>query len=189
MLLEPSTQSVHLELECSVKLSSSLWSICFVGVLGEEVCSIKESIDCINVSIYVFHNLWLFGALLLMDDSDSCLSMKDVYMKISDVKSGCCWEYFEAYMQLKSLGYMVGRHNVPLSLKSVNCHNGSISPHCSSRNREVDVKSKDKMPIIGIFDVYLSNNKFRKSFLGDPSFVLGFTSHFHLYSTHISFLL
>ncbi|KAL5546349.1 hypothetical protein UlMin_006036 [Ulmus minor] len=158
-----------------VVLKGPIWRTTGIVRSGKIYCSIEEVLFLAEL-----------GALLLMDDSDSCLSIEDMYMKISDVKSGCCWEYFQAYRQLKSLGYIVGRHNVPWSLKGVNCQNGSV-PHCSLGNGEVDMISEDKTSIIGmfssmhidevrpVFDVYLPNSKFRKSSPGDPSFVLCFT--------------
>ncbi|VVA30923.1 PREDICTED: tRNA-splicing endonuclease [Prunus dulcis] len=127
------------------------------------------------------------GDLLLLDDSGT-LSLEDIYMKISDRKNGCCWEEFQAYRQLKSLGYIVGRHGIPWSMKSLksNCETVS-SQGCPESDEVVDLGSEETRSVIGllngmqinearlIFDVYLPNSKFRKSSPGDPSFVLCFT--------------
>ena len=97
--------------------------------------------------------------------------------------AGCSWESFEAYRHLKCLGYIVGRHGTPWTMKSgVSCR-GSNSPQdtseCNGRSEqeveeEISTMLKD-MQIADMrlaFDVYLPNSNFRKSSPGDPSFVL-----------------
>ncbi|KAH9299343.1 hypothetical protein KI387_031025, partial [Taxus chinensis] len=56
------------------------------------------------------------GALLLLDGGLS-LSMEDVYSLLMDGKYGCTWEDYQAYCHLKGLGYIVGRHDTPWTLK------------------------------------------------------------------------
>ncbi|CAN6576991.1 unnamed protein product [Malus baccata var. baccata] len=103
------------------------------------------------------------GALLLMDDGDISLSLEDMYVKISNGKHGCSWEEFQAYRQLKSLGYIVGRHGVPWSMKIVKSNHESVSSYgCRDNDEAVDLDSEEF-------------SKFRKSSPGDPSFVLCFT--------------
>ncbi|CAL8169557.1 unnamed protein product [Prunus armeniaca] len=129
------------------------------------------------------------GDLLLLDDSGT-LSLEDIYMKISDRKNGCCWEEFQAYRQLKSLGYIVGRHGIPWSMKSLKSNYETVSSQgCPESDEVVDLGSEETRSVIGllngmqinearlIFDVYLPNSKFRKSSPGDPSFVLCFTRY------------
>lgn len=129
------------------------------------------------------------GDLLLLDDSGT-LSLEDIYMKISDRKNGCCWEEFQAYRQLKSLGYIVGRHGIPWSIKSLKSNYETVSSQgCPESDEVVDLGSEETRSVIGllngmqinearlIFDVYLPNSKFRKSSPGDPSFVLCFTRY------------
>lgn len=123
------------------------------------------------------------GALLLMDDNDTSLSIKDMYAKVS----GCAWELFEVYRHLKSLGYIVGRHGIAWSTKGVKSSSESVSLQGSPQSSEVDVELKDKGSIIGlfndlhinearaVFDVYLPNSRFRKSSPGNPRFVLCLT--------------
>ncbi|XP_068309262.1 tRNA-splicing endonuclease subunit SEN54-like [Pyrus communis] len=128
------------------------------------------------------------GALLLMDDRDISPSLEGMYVKISNGKHGCSWEEFQAYRQLKSLGYIVGRHGIPWSMKSAKSNHESVTCHgCLDSNEEVDLDSEESRSVIGlfndmqinetrlVFDVYLPNSKFRKSSPGDPSFVLCFT--------------
>ncbi|PON53917.1 tRNA-splicing endonuclease, subunit Sen [Parasponia andersonii] len=127
------------------------------------------------------------GAVHLTDETGVSISMEEMYTKFSDEKNGCSWEHFQAYKQLKALGYIVRRHGIPWSLKSGNSNSESISPQSSLEENEVVLKSEDNISIVGmlsrmhinevrpVFDVYLPNSKFRKSSPGDPSFVLCFT--------------
>ncbi|KAK1280676.1 hypothetical protein QJS04_geneDACA018240 [Acorus gramineus] len=57
------------------------------------------------------------GALILVDVHDTVLYLNDIYNKLSNENNGSCWELFEAYRHLKSLGYIVGRHGLPWSSK------------------------------------------------------------------------
>lgn len=127
--------------------------------------------------------------MLLLDDCDADISLGDIYIQLANGKSGCCWEQFQAYRQLKSLGYIVGRHGVPWSLKAANRSNECVSSKCSSESGLIDMESEDKRSIIGmfnciqineampVFDVYPPNNKFRKSSPGDPKFIVCFTRY------------
>ncbi|KAK9904514.1 hypothetical protein M0R45_000658 [Rubus argutus] len=96
------------------------------------------------------------GALLLLGESDTGLSLEDIYVKMSGGKNRCCWEEFRAYRQLKSLGYIVGRHE---EIRSV-----------IGLFNEMQINK-----VRPVFNVYLPNSKFRKSSPGDPGFVLCFT--------------
>lgn len=124
------------------------------------------------------------GALLLVDNNDTSLSIKDIYAKVS----GCAWELFEVYRHLKSLGYIIGRHGIAWSTKAVKSRSQSVSLQDSPQSSEVvDVELKDERSIIelfndlhinearAVFDVYLPNSKFRKSSPGNPRFVLCLT--------------
>lgn len=106
------------------------------------------------------------GALLLSDCEETTLSMKNIYQKIASGVAGCLWESFEVYRNLKSLGYIVGRHGTPWTMKN------NIS--CQEVEEEISTTLED-MKIANLnldFDVYLPNSKFRKSSPGNPSFVL-----------------
>ncbi|KAG5055102.1 hypothetical protein JHK85_007612 [Glycine max] len=85
------------------------------------------------------------GALDLLDNGGRSISLTETYEKVASGKSGCCWELFDVYRHLKSIGYIIGRHGVAWSLKSI--------------------KVNDLRPD---FDVYLPNSRFRKSCPGDP---------------------
>ncbi|KAK1304756.1 hypothetical protein QJS10_CPB11g01345 [Acorus calamus] len=102
------------------------------------------------------------GALILVDVRDTVLSLNDIYNKLSDENNGCCWESFEAYRHLKSLGYIVGRHGLPWSLKKDENSGSSVSLKCTLENDE-------KKPN---FDVYPPDSKFKKTSPGNPSFMV-----------------
>ncbi|XP_043690680.1 tRNA-splicing endonuclease subunit Sen54-like isoform X1 [Telopea speciosissima] len=129
------------------------------------------------------------GALVLLDAYDTVLSLKDICEKVAEGKNGCHWEAFEAYRHLKSLGYIVSRHGVPWTMKSVQSFSDSACLEGITESNEIaDRKSEDELSIISLFkdlhinelrlgfDVYLPNSKFRKSCPGDPSFILCLTS-------------
>ena len=143
----------------------------------------------IYIYTYISRFLVELGALVLMDDNGAITSIEDVYTKLSDEKNGCCWDYFQAYRQLKSLGYIVGRRGIPWSLKSVNGNTEHSVPQFSVENVS-DSIAEDEIYISGmlsrmqidearpVFDVYPPNSKFRKSCPGDASFVICFTRYF-----------
>ncbi|XP_030493860.2 uncharacterized protein LOC115709789 [Cannabis sativa] len=154
----------------------SIWKTTGIVRCGKIYCSIEEALFMAEL-----------GAFLLMDDAGASISIEEMYMNLSDDNNGCSWELFQAYKQLKSLGYVVGRHGIPWSLKHVKSNTESFSSQCSSEN-VVDLKSQGEISVLGVFsrlqvgevkpvfDVYLPNTKFRKSSPGAPSFVVCFTS-------------
>ncbi|XP_073117242.1 uncharacterized protein [Elaeis guineensis] len=124
------------------------------------------------------------GALLL-DVDDTSLSIKDIYKKIAEGKYGCSWESFEAYKHLKLLGYIVGRHGLPWTMKNqMICCNNDLPQSTSDIDGKSDREVGESISIIQLlkdmqidditptFDVYLPNSKFRKSSPGVPSFIL-----------------
>ncbi|XP_040371785.1 uncharacterized protein LOC112195452 isoform X4 [Rosa chinensis] len=112
------------------------------------------------------------GALVLLDESDTGLSLEDVYVNMSGGKYGCCWEEFRAYRQLKSLGYIVGRYGIPWSMKKAKSNCESISSQgCPDSDEAVNLESEEI-------------SKFRKSSPGDPCFVLCFTSFMQTYEAN-----
>ena len=124
------------------------------------------------------------GALLLLDDNGTSLSLNDIYAKVS----GGYWELFEVYRHLKSLGYIVGQDGIAWSIKDAKSNRQSVSLHCSPQSSKVVfLESEDESSIVGpfnnmhikearpVFDVYLPNSKFRKSSPSDPSFVICLT--------------
>ncbi|KAK9987379.1 hypothetical protein SO802_032330 [Lithocarpus litseifolius] len=136
------------------------------------------------ISKLQFRFLMEIGALLLLDDNGTSLSLNDIYAKVS----GGSWELFEVYRHLKSLGYIVGQHGIAWSIKDAKSNRQSVSLQCSPQSSEVvDLELEDESSIVGpfnymhinearpVFDVYLPNSKFRKSSPGNPSFVICLT--------------
>ncbi|MED6223011.1 hypothetical protein PIB30_069880 [Stylosanthes scabra] len=123
------------------------------------------------------------GALDLLDDCERSICLTDMYEKIASSKGGCCWELFEVYRHLKSLGYIVGRHGVSWSLKGIKSSHNAVDGS-EETEQVVGATSKSDLPINKLFsemqinslrpdfDVYLPNSRFRKSSPGDPSFLL-----------------
>ncbi|KAI3975222.1 hypothetical protein MKX01_017541 [Papaver californicum] len=127
------------------------------------------------------------GALVLVNSDDMVLSLGDMYAMLTERKSGCSWDSFKAYEHLKSLGYIVGRHGIQWTLKK-------DKQHCSTATGVGDLKDSNGVSISGLeeessitdglrdmhinnetkptFDVYLPNNKFKKSSPGEPDFVV-----------------
>ncbi|KAL6973247.1 hypothetical protein U1Q18_027429 [Sarracenia purpurea var. burkii] len=121
------------------------------------------------------------------DDDEPLIPLKNIYKKVAEGKSGCCWESFEVYRHLKSLGYIVGRHGISWTVKSVK--NDSESVKGTSEIKVIMDQRCDCPDLINgllsnvrisevrpAFDVYHPNSKFRKTSPGSPSFVLCVTS-------------
>lgn len=115
---------------------------------------------------------------ILGDKDDTVIPLKDLYEKIAEEKSGCCWENYEAYKYLKSLGYIIGRHGVPWTSKdaaAVSTPTGEEESACAG---DTVTKLLGDMQICearAVFDVYLPNSRFKKSSPGEPSFVACFS--------------
>ncbi|XP_054781061.1 uncharacterized protein LOC129288485 isoform X2 [Prosopis cineraria] len=107
-------------------------------------------------------------------------------LKVAGREDGCCWELFEVYKHLKSLGYIVGRHGVSWSMKdtSKSGHKPVALEDTGEKNQSIDMGSRDEKSLNKLFsemhinelrpdfDVYLPNNRFRKTSPGDPTFLL-----------------
>ncbi|XP_030945133.1 tRNA-splicing endonuclease subunit Sen54-like isoform X1 [Quercus lobata] len=156
-----------------VENKGKLWRTMGVVRSGKIYYSIEETLFLMEI-----------GALLLLDDNGTSLSLNDIYAKVS----GGSWELFEVYRHLKSLGYIVGRHGIAWSIKGAKSNCQSVSLQCSPQSSEVvNLESEDESSIVGsfnnmhinearpVFDVYLPDSKFRKSSPGDPSFVICLT--------------
>ncbi|CAM8937056.1 unnamed protein product [Rhodiola kirilowii] len=124
------------------------------------------------------------GALSLVAPGDP-VSLKDLYERISGEACGCSWELFEAYRYLKSLGYIIGRHGVPWTMKSKKSLNlSSVHEAAFADNITLNNGLEHGFSVIALddhtnsgeldphFDVYLPNSKFKKSSPGNPSFKL-----------------
>ncbi|GMH20169.1 hypothetical protein Nepgr_022010 [Nepenthes gracilis] len=153
-----------------IELKGRLFTTMGIVRSGKIYCSIEETLFLAEI-----------GALVLVDDKDTPLPLKHMYEKVAEGKNGCSWEAFEVYRHLKSLGYIVGRHDIPWSLKCIK--SSSVSLEYTSGKAEIadsssivgllnDLQIKEVRPI---FDVYLPNRKFRKSSPGDPSFLICLT--------------
>nr|KYP76712.1 hypothetical protein KK1_020964 [Cajanus cajan] len=131
------------------------------------------------------------GALHLLDNGGRNISLTEMYEKVSSKKSGCCWKLFEVYRHLKSLGYIVGRHGVAWSLKSIKSSHKPVDLEVTEERKLVHMGSKSELSINKLFgelqindlrpdfDVYIPNSRFRKFSPGDPSFLL-YLSRGHL---------
>lgn len=132
------------------------------------------------------------GALHLVDSENRSISIIEMYEKVSGRMTGCCWELFEAYRHLKSLGYIIGRHNFAWSLKSIRSSQKQVALEGTEESKQiVDMGSKVEHSISKLFgelkikelkpdfDIYLPDSRFRKSSPGDPNFLL-YLSRGHL---------
>lgn len=124
-------------------------------------------------------------AVDLLDNGDRSISLIEMYKKVDGRKFGCCWELFEAYRHLKSLGYIVRRHGVAWSLKNIRSSLKSSDLEGTEESRQLvdmvttvkhsidklfgDLKINDLKPD---FDVYLPNKRFRKSSPGIPNYLM-----------------
>ncbi|KAI9161057.1 hypothetical protein LWI28_014071 [Acer negundo] len=162
-----------------VEKKGKMWTTTGIIRNGKTYCYVEEILFLAEI-----------GALLFLVDDDTSLSLKDIYEKVGKEKNGCCWQSFEVYRHLKSLGYIIGRHGVPWTMKvsngkGVNDPGDFVSLQGSpERNGVVDIELREESSVIDlfnnlqipesrlVFDVYLPNSKFKKSSTGDPSFVL-----------------
>ncbi|KAI3472597.1 hypothetical protein Pfo_031091 [Paulownia fortunei] len=155
-----------------------MWTTTGIVRDGKTYCSIEETLYLAEI-----------GALDILNGDDTPLTLSDMYGKVAEDKNrhGCSWESFEVYRHLKFLGYIVGRHGVPWSMKNVKIKidaQEGMAEFNSIRDRgSVDNSFITEMfgnlhfdETRPIFDVYAPNSKFRKSSPGNPSFVLYLTS-------------
>ncbi|KAI4346866.1 hypothetical protein L6164_007730 [Bauhinia variegata] len=151
-----------------------MWITTGIVRQGKTYCSIEETLYLMEL-----------GALDVVDNGGKCINLTDLYSKVAGRKGGCSWELFEVYRHLKSLGYIVGWHGVPWSLKGAKSAHAPVFLGGTEESKQlVDVDSQDELSINMLFskmhinearpdfEVYLPNSKFRKSSPGDPSFLL-----------------
>ncbi|KAL8459477.1 hypothetical protein ACS0TY_036822 [Phlomoides rotata] len=137
-----------------------LWITTGIVRDGKTYCSIEETLYLAEI-----------GAQETLDVDDTPLALEDLYIKLAEDKNeyGCSWESFEVYRHLKFLGYVVGRHGVPWTMKNVKIKdNGSLDNSCITEM----FGGLNLVETRPIFDVYPPNSKFKKSSPGNPSFAL-----------------
>ncbi|KAI5682835.1 hypothetical protein M9H77_04063 [Catharanthus roseus] len=152
-----------------------LWTTTGIVRNGKIYCLVEETLYLAEI-----------GALHLLDGDDQPLSLKDIYSNVLHNKNGCCWEAFEVYKHLKSLGYIIGRHGKPWTMKSAKANSTSLQA-VSNFDEQVDgelevnnsltelfsgIQIKQVRPL---YNVYLPDGKFKKSSPDHPSFVLCLT--------------
>src|SRR3954463_12272513 len=116
------------------------------------------------------------GALVLLDDKDETIGMEEIYGKIAGGSYGCSWDAFQAYKHLKLLGYIVGRYDVPWTMKHSRPDEATDYPDSMDGTSQLfdrtygacnDITKLLKgMHIDGLyasFKVHLPNSKFKKS--------------------------
>ncbi|KAK6945266.1 hypothetical protein RJ641_026368, partial [Dillenia turbinata] len=129
-----------------------------------------------------FRYLEEIGALCLVDDNDNPLCQREIYLKFMEQKI-ISWESYDAYKHLKSLGYIVGRHKFPWTLKNVYGTCESASSHDTTEsNRLTETEYVNSLSeefsnlqiraAVPVFDVYLPNSKFKKSCPDELNFIV-----------------
>ncbi|TKY62640.1 tRNA-splicing endonuclease subunit Sen54 [Spatholobus suberectus] len=156
-----------------IEKNGKMWVTTGIVRSGKIYSSIEETLYLMEL-----------GALHLLDNGGRSISLIEMYEKVASRKSGCCWELFEVYRHLKSLGYIIGWHGVAWSLKSIKSSHKPVDLDVTEKSKLVDMGSKSELSINKLFgelqindmrpdfDVYLPNSRFRKSSPGDPSFLL-----------------
>ncbi|XP_014629732.1 tRNA-splicing endonuclease subunit Sen54 [Glycine max] len=91
-----------------IEKNGKMWVTTGIVRSGKIYSSIEETLYLMEL-----------GALDLLDNGGRSISLTETYEKVASGKSGCCWELFDVYRHLKSIGYIIGRHGVAWSLKSI----------------------------------------------------------------------
>ncbi|BAT85230.1 uncharacterized protein HKW66_Vig0048700 [Vigna angularis] len=152
-----------------IEKNGKMWITTGIVRSGKIYSSIEETLYLMEL-----------GALQLLESSGRSISLAEMYEKVAGGKSGCCWELFEVYRHLKSLGYIIVRHGVLWSLKSIKSSHRPAALEIAEDSKElIDMGSVQRLfselrvnDLRPDFDVYLPNSRFRKSSPGDPSFLL-----------------
>lgn len=70
--------------------------------------------------IIVHHSYLMQKEALIVQNGDFSMTIMDIYTYLMTGEYGCSWDAFKVYLELKVLGYIVGRHNVLWSNSSMN---------------------------------------------------------------------
>ncbi|KAK3009887.1 hypothetical protein RJ639_012131 [Escallonia herrerae] len=155
-----------------VEKKGRMWTTTGIVRGGNICCSLEETLFLAQE-----------GALQLSDDDNLCLSLEEIYKMVGQRKYGGCWESFQVYRHMKSLGYIVGRHVLPWTIKRVKSNPISLEgiPEANLMKNRGQEDAKSMIELLNslrinnlrlVFDVYPPNSKFKKSSPGNPSYVL-----------------
>ncbi|KAK7378121.1 hypothetical protein VNO80_03558 [Phaseolus coccineus] len=84
-----------------------------------------------------FRYLMELGALHQLENNGRSISLTEMYEKVVAGRSGYCWELFEVYRHLKSLGYIIVRHGVLWSLKSIRSSHRPAALEITEESKEL----------------------------------------------------
>nr|XP_027070461.1 uncharacterized protein LOC113695533 isoform X2 [Coffea arabica] len=161
-----------LEMAEVVERKGGMWTSTGIVRRGKIYCSIEETLFLAEI-----------GALHLLDEDNTPFPLKYIYNKVQEKKNGFSWESFEAYKHLKALGYVVGRHGIPWTMKTDSSAQDStdVNERVNGESRESFIitemfRGMDINEVRPLFDVYPPNSKFKKSSPGTPCFILCLTS-------------
>ena len=113
---------------------------------------------------------------------DCEMPIMTLYSFMMKSEYGCAWDAFKVYLELKTLGYVVSRHNVPWSISMnasighkniLNCSNDELSTCVESLTLSGSFENPDRGQDLDlVFDVFAPNSKFKKTDPGIPDFSL-----------------
>ncbi|KAG5142714.1 hypothetical protein JHK82_018409 [Glycine max] len=120
-----------------IEKNGKMWITTGIVRSGKIYSSIEETLYLMEL-----------GALDIVDNDGRSLSLTEMYEKVASGKSGCCWELFEVYRHLKSLGYIIGRHGVAWSLKSIKSSHKAAAVEVTEESKQLeDTDSKSELSI------------------------------------------
>ncbi|KAK8970282.1 hypothetical protein KSP40_PGU017270 [Platanthera guangdongensis] len=164
-------------------------SVSSSGLYGDSPSPAQNPVDVgqnpevfFTVSKISFHQASSFGrAKFVVDNAyppPKAASSKKKNMMEEELKGLC----ERQGGHLKTLGYIIGRHGIPWTMKKNNRFDSNSSQTTSNPNQTLDPDEEYGISILleGMliddlkltFDVYLPNSRFRKSSPGDSSFLL-----------------
>ncbi|KRH49059.1 hypothetical protein GLYMA_07G129400v4 [Glycine max] len=120
-----------------IEKNGKMWITTGIVRSGKIYSSIEETLYLMEL-----------GALDIVDNDGRSISLTEMYEKVASGKSGCCWELFEVYRHLKSLGYIIGRHGVAWSLKSIKSSHKAAAVEVTEESKQLeDTDSKSELSI------------------------------------------